>query len=74
MKWISVKDRLPEDFVPVIALLGIRQVVEISSIQNQNITTAANEIIKIKTWQGLTNCQVTHWMPMPELPESCLEK
>ncbi len=73
MKWIKVKEKLPEHGVPVIVLLGVRQVIEISSVQRQTVTTAENDLIKINTWVGVTNCQVTHWMPMPELPNECME-
>ncbi len=67
--WISVKDRLPELGVHVIALLAVRGKLKISSIQRENITTAENDIIEMNTWCGLINCQVTHWMELPSLPK-----
>ena len=74
MEWISVRDRLPEDYVQVIVLLGVRQKICISSVGHQNITEADQTINNIKTWVGEANVQVTHWMPCPKIPESCLEK
>jgi len=69
-EWISVKDRLPEDFERVIVRLfsesGYGEL-KISSVQNRNITTADNSIISIKDWADAINAQVTHWMPLPKL-------
>jgi len=69
MKWTDVKDKLPEDFQPVIVWCGFKNVLHITSIQMQQITTANHEVITIRTWQDLTNQQVTHWIPLPELPK-----
>lgn len=70
MRWISVKEELPENGVEVLALLGVRHKIEISSIQKRNITTAENDIIEINTWFGLQNCQVTHWMQMSKFTQN----
>lgn len=67
-EWVSVRDRLPEDFERVIVRLfsdNDHYELKISSVQIRNITTADNSLITIKDWAGLVNCQVTHWMPEP---------
>lgn len=57
-EWISVKDRLPEEKVKVLVVLG-------SNIRGKRI--CIDQRIPGK-WRGL-GCLVTHWMPMPEPPE-----
>ena len=69
MKWISVREELPRDFKSVIVWEGFKNELHITSIQMQNITTANHKVFSIRTWEGLINQQVTHWMPLPELPK-----
>ena len=60
--WISVKDRLPEAFVPVLVCRRSqhgRQIVEVGQKD-------------VRDWwrvYGTRTKSVTHWMPMPEPPE-----
>ena len=68
MEWTDVKVKLPEDFKQVIVWCGFKNVLHITSIQIQNITTANHEVIPIRTWEGITDQQVTHWMPLPNKP------
>ena len=69
-EWISVKERLPEDFEQVIVLCEFKKSLHISSIQFQTITTAKHQLIDIRTWEGLINPQVTHWMYLSKPPET----
>ena len=68
MDWICVEDRLPEMHRQVIVRLFVGRL-EISSVQYENYTEADQTIHAMKTWAGLVNPQVTHWMPLPNLPE-----
>ena len=58
VNWISVKDRLPEEKVKVLVVLG-------SNIRGKRI--CIDQRIS-GNWRGL-GCLVTHWMPLPEPPE-----
>lgn len=55
-QWVNVKDRLPEPFTVVLA-----------RYTDGGIRKVAynNEFVGF-----ITNATVTHWMPLPELPES----
>lgn len=55
-KWISVKDRLPEQYTDVIVLYDFGRV-------GVNWTNKENEFIEHP------DCKVTHWMPLPEPPK-----
>ena len=53
-EWISVKDRLPEQFGKYLVVCkGI-------------------DIAQIRLWEGTWDsfAEVTHWMPLPELPKN----
>jgi hypothetical protein len=66
--WVSVRHELPEDFERVITLNNVTGDMKVSSIQNSNITTPDHTIIPMKTWSDdVINCQVTHWIPLPEI-------
>ena len=58
VNWISVKDRLPEEKVKVLVVLG-------SNIRGKRI--CIDQRIS-GNWRGL-GCLVTHWMPLPEPPK-----
>ena len=68
IKWISVKDRLPHNWESVLTCY--------SSSQGFGIITIRHKIPKSKSggWgDGRRRCpnkNVTHWMPLPEPPES----
>lgn len=56
--WISVKDRLPEEFAPVIVCRKGGKV--------------ESGMLDVNGWwkvYGTRTKNVTHWMPMPEPPE-----
>jgi hypothetical protein len=55
--WISVDDRLPEQYTDVIVLYDIGRV-------GVNWTNTENEFV------SHAYCKVTHWMPLPQKPES----
>lgn len=57
-EWISVRDRLPEEKVKVLVVLG-------SNIRGKRI--CIDQRIS-GNWRGLGRL-VTHWMPLPEPPE-----
>lgn len=70
-KWISVKERLPEVNVSVLAIAKFKE--------------CGGYRIEISSWSGVTNhgvphfwefgdaMEVTHWMPLPELPKEVEE-
>ena len=63
MNWISVKDRLPKVFEPVIVYRKSKQAKE------QSIVEAG--MLDINGWwkvYGTRTKSVTHWMPMPAPP------
>lgn len=64
MIWISVKERLPKNGVPVL-VYGVRGY-GIAFHTDKSFPTRGE-------WMGfydLCNCgKVTHWMPLPELPK-----
>lgn len=61
MDWISVKDRLPEPLVDVLAF----HVDEISGEREISIEWVNHE----KEWIYHHLGPVTHWMPLPEPPK-----
>lgn len=59
-EWISVKERLPEVWEHVLAVVGLRGIVE----------AAVYDGVKWKVaWNHDELTDVTHWMPLPEPPE-----
>lgn len=65
MKWISVKDKLPETnngWSGPVLVFTVTGIVEISDFNkgSQN---------DIWSWLGLGSYEVTHWMPLPEPPK-----
>ena len=61
MKWISVKDRLPENDDTVLTYTSLGY----SFNHFLNITDNGK---KKNIWNGCA--KVTHWMPLPEPPEN----
>lgn len=65
MEWISVKDRLPEDghlylvYDDINERIGIR---EFNRTYFMSIDSDGED--------GLYTGSITHWMPLPELPEA----
>jgi hypothetical protein len=69
VKWISVKDELPEVGQSVIVLLfNSTPPVAISSVQEQTITCADHSRIDVKQWDNFFSGQVMYWMALPEVP------
>ena len=73
-RWISVKDRLPEEGVQVLAVKklkdGRRDLALASCIpeyKHHDYTTG--EDIVEPYWVCGGNNNITHWQPLPELPE-----
>ena len=71
MKWISVKDRLPEEFESVLVcnLNGITQDerdIEIAILHEDKI------FYYVAPWNYdlFSIAKATHWMPLPEPPEN----
>ena len=62
-KWISVKDRLPED----------GEIVLVCGSRGGVYTAVLNKPGQYKGWHKLNSkihyCDPTHWMPLPEPPE-----
>ena len=77
-KWISVKDRLPEDGQEVLVIshgwderlvyIGEHTRIESETSWLTGITSKASDWL-LQGWSYLREPQVTHWMPLPELPE-----
>ena len=59
--WILVKDRLPETGAPVL-IVNICEEIAVGWVDNGYF----------ETWDDrfTTTVIVTHWMPLPELPEN----
>lgn len=60
-KWISVNDKLPEEYTRVLAFMAWKQ---ITAIEYQN-----GKWYSIDHLQYLPDEAVTHWMPLPEPPK-----
>lgn len=62
-EWISVKDRLPEEFVDVLAYLKNGKINRTwrDKVGFRNATS--------KKVRWYSDGSVTHWMPLPEPPE-----
>lgn len=65
-EWVSVKDRLPEDFADVIVWLG-------GMLPSKTQVRFWHP--KFKTWESafgnsVPESGVTHWMPLPEPPKA----
>ena len=77
-KWISVKDRLPENEQEVLVIshgwggrlvyVGRYKKIESETSWMTGITSKASDW-SLWGWSYLREPQVTHWMPLPELPE-----
>ncbi len=67
-EWISVKERLPKRFVDVLVYLE-RGNIEIRQMQDEEYPDCI-EPSERYVWsdQGIIN-DVTHWMPLPEVPK-----
>jgi len=66
-KWISVKDRLPEDGVEVLITDG--ENIDVSFCELTYFGDDPNEMEwfgRISPWHF---GNITHWMPLPELPK-----
>lgn len=67
MEWIKVTDRLPEneDTVLVVSHIGEKALIELGRYLN---------CMEFHGWDAIDSflerpCNVTHWMPLPELPK-----
>lgn len=71
MKWISVKDRLPEPSTEVLVygqmhyVITHRPSIDICHLTDQN---PDNNELQWSNEAGIRYKNVTHWMPLPELP------
>lgn len=81
MEWISVKDRLPEKAGHYLVLTSINYWHGGCLDKNpdyygttkgyENTTMSVLDCFYGPTgdWNRVCNCHVTHWMPLPSLPE-----
>lgn len=77
-RWISVKDRLPKNEQEVLVIshgwggrllyIGTYKRIESKTSWLTGITSKASDW-SLWGWSYLREPQVTHWMPLPELPE-----
>lgn len=63
-EWISVKDRLPEEYETILCFDG-------SYVQPSVLLDG--EFIEDDKYEGYPICGVTHWMPLPEAPKGGTE-
>ena len=78
MEWISVKDRLPENEQEVLVIshgwggrlvyVGTYKKIDSETSWLTGITSKASDW-SLWGWSYLREPHVTHWMPLPELPE-----
>lgn len=59
MDWISVRDRLPEDQVEVL----------VATRSKNGVRNIDKGYLAIDHFIHRGRAEVTHWMPMPELPK-----
>ena len=77
-KWISVKDRLPEAFEPVL-VFTTQFPIHVHSgywIKRKDLPDGRMWNIKGSSGGINTRCEVrppTHWTPLPEPPKECLK-
>ena len=67
-QWISVNDRLPEPFTPVLVYRkSFGTLPSYTSIDKMVLWNDDTQVWtdEIKTWKAVT----THWMPLPEPPK-----
>lgn len=62
MEWISVEDRLPENYQEVIVFVDAANAKEIYMAQYMNLSF--NILVS-----GNHSNFITHWMPLPEPPK-----
>lgn len=60
-EWISVEDRLPEDGSCVLVCFQVRD--------GSRCISAGNYSYYLARWIIRDIAQVTHWMPLPEMPK-----
>ena len=68
-EWISVKDRPPDDDEPVLVYAEDG----VMSVCSLVVANAFTNLKNLKVWDdndGYDVCDVTHWMPLPQKPES----
>ena len=81
--WISVKDRLPYDEQEVLVIahgwderlvyVGSHKRVEAQKSWLTGITNKSSEW-SLWGWSYLKEPMVTHWMPLPEMPEALIKE
>ena len=66
MKWVSVKERLPEVGQKVLAC-GVHKGMEVQQFHGAHFLRDGTCVWE---WKHNTIKTVTHWMPLPEPPEN----
>ena len=78
-EWISVEDRLPDESVSVLVKQAYCDEIMIAFLRSEFwIEQCENESVNGDAWVDTTICRlsspeydrITHWMPLPEPPES----
>lgn len=67
-EWISVKDRMPPDGHK--PYLTCRKTVKGRTVIESRYLHTSYESPCVAYWEGKKNGEVTHWMPLPEPPET----
>ena len=65
-KWIPVSERLPEDRVTILAAFNNREILTAKYYKYYEGFGSVENYWRIEGWQS---GNVTHWMPIPKLPE-----
>lgn len=73
-EWISVDERLPEEYEKclVVAKVGDRTVIDLAEIVRcYHLLTSSEscEWLITNDWDEGEGCEITHWMPLPEPPK-----
>jgi len=77
-KWISIKERFPDDSINEILITnGKSTYVAVKSIYFNGAWKNNENPLEIDwTYSACCGCHasgITHWMPVPEPPEECLK-
>ena len=73
-EWISVDERLPEEYKEclVAAKVGDKMVIDIAErVRSFDMRTNSVylEWLITNDWNEGQGCEITHWMPLPEVPK-----
>lgn len=68
-RWVSVKDGLPPEDQPVLVVVSGRPHKNITLENAACLAEYTADGWILEMWPEWTEAQVSHWMPLPELPK-----